>query len=170
MSVVVLVGGTIGVPALGENDDVGGATEGIGEDGARAEVDIGVVAGGLVGGRAIKVPDGEVLGLVLLLRESLESHCQSGRSERSDARNVSLALLRPVRAPPALPRRWLGVHPVPHIWWGAVRLFLDPIGHSPPEARHRSRRQQTQPRRTLGAMTLRPAVANNGSEQEPVDG
>lgn len=86
MSVVVLVGSTISVPALGENDDVGGATEGIGEDGARAEVDVGVVAGGLVGGGAIKVPDGEVLGLVLLLRESLESHCQSGRSERSDVR------------------------------------------------------------------------------------
>jgi hypothetical protein len=71
MSVVVLVGSAIGVPALSENDDVGRATEGIGVDGARSEVDIGVVTGGLAGGRTIEVPDGEVLGLVLLLRESL---------------------------------------------------------------------------------------------------
>lgn len=138
MSVVVLVGSTIGVPALGENDDVGGATEGIGEDGARAEVDVGVVAGGLVGGRAIKVPDGEVLGLVLLLRESLESHCQSGRSERSDARDASLALLRPVRAPPALPRRWLGGPPsTPHLVGCGTAIFgshwPQPSGGATPE-------------------------------------
>jgi len=75
MSVVVLVGSAIGVPALSENDDVGRATEGIGVDGAGAEVDIGVVAGGLVGRGTIEVPDGEVLGLVVLLRESLEPVC-----------------------------------------------------------------------------------------------
>lgn len=73
MSVVVLVGSAIGVPALGEDDDVGRAPEGIGEDGAWSEVDIGVVAGGLAGGRTIEVPDGEVLGLPVLLLESLEN-------------------------------------------------------------------------------------------------
>lgn len=71
MSVVVLVGGAIGVPALGEHDDVGRAAEGVGVDGARSEVDIRVVTGGLAGGGAVKVPDGEILRLVLLLGESL---------------------------------------------------------------------------------------------------
>lgn len=71
MSVVVLVGSTISVPALGENDDVGRAAEGIGEDGARSKVDVGVVAGSLSGGRTIEVPDGKILGLIILLLESL---------------------------------------------------------------------------------------------------
>jgi len=70
MSVVVLVGGAIGVPALGEDDDVGGATEGIGEDGGRSEVDIGVVTGGLESGGTIKVPDGKVFRLVVLRLKS----------------------------------------------------------------------------------------------------
>jgi len=43
--VVGLVRGTVGVPALGENDDIGVAAEGIGEDGDRLQVDIRVVAG-----------------------------------------------------------------------------------------------------------------------------
>lgn len=70
VAVVVLVGGSIGVPALGENNDVGGTTEGIRVDGAGAEVDIRVVTGGLLGGRTIEVPDGEILSLVLGLLES----------------------------------------------------------------------------------------------------
>jgi hypothetical protein len=49
MAVVVLVGGAVGVPALGEDDDVGRAAEGVRVDGTRAQVDIGVVAGGLAG-------------------------------------------------------------------------------------------------------------------------
>jgi len=66
---VELVGCAIGVPALSENDDVGRAAEGIGVDGAGAEVDVRVLAGSLVGGGTIKVPDGEVLGCVVLLGE-----------------------------------------------------------------------------------------------------
>lgn len=73
MAVVVLVGGTIGVPALGKNDNVGGTAERIGEDGAGAQVDIGVVAGGLVSGRTIEVPDGEIFGLPLLFLECLQT-------------------------------------------------------------------------------------------------
>jgi hypothetical protein len=72
MAEVVLVGGAIGHPALGEDNDVGGAAEGVGEDGNGAEVDIGVVARGLLGGGAVKVPDGEVGGLPILLIEGLE--------------------------------------------------------------------------------------------------
>lgn len=75
MAVVVLVGGAVGVPALSQDDDVGGATEGVGEDGAGAEVDVGVVTGGLLGGGAVEVPDREVLGLPLLLVECLEEAC-----------------------------------------------------------------------------------------------
>lgn len=64
VAVVELVGGAIGVPALGEDNDVGAATEGIRVDGARTKVDVRVLAGGLVGGGAVKVPNGEVFGLV----------------------------------------------------------------------------------------------------------
>lgn len=62
---VELVGGSIGVPALSKDDDVGGTAEGIGVDGARAKVDIRVVAGGLLGRGTIEVPDGEVFSLVV---------------------------------------------------------------------------------------------------------
>lgn len=72
IAVVVLVGGTVGVPALGENNDVGRAAERVGEDGAGAEVDIRVVAGSLLGGRAVEVPFGEIGGSVLLLLQGLE--------------------------------------------------------------------------------------------------
>lgn len=44
MPVVVLVGASIGIPALGEDEDVAVPAERIGEDCGRAEVDIGVVA------------------------------------------------------------------------------------------------------------------------------
>jgi hypothetical protein len=44
MPVVELVGASIGIPALSENEDVAVPAERIGEDGGRAEVDIAVVA------------------------------------------------------------------------------------------------------------------------------
>jgi hypothetical protein len=47
MAVVELVRGPVGVPALGKDDDVGRATEGVGEDGNGLEVDIGVLTRGL---------------------------------------------------------------------------------------------------------------------------
>lgn len=61
MAVVVLVGGTIGIPALAKDEDVVSTTERIGEDGDRAEVDIGVLARGLAGGGTVEVPLGELL-------------------------------------------------------------------------------------------------------------
>lgn len=73
MAEVELVGRAIGAPALGQDDDVGGAAEGIRVDGARAQVDVRVLAGRLVGRGAIEVPDREVLGSVLLLGELGES-------------------------------------------------------------------------------------------------
>jgi hypothetical protein len=61
MAVVELVWGSIGVPALSENQDVGGTTEWIGEDGNGTEVDIGVVAWGLASRAAVEVPLWEVI-------------------------------------------------------------------------------------------------------------
>jgi len=63
VAVVELVWGSIGIPALGDNQDVGSATEWVGEDGNRSEVDIRVVAGSLAGRATIKVPLGEVFNL-----------------------------------------------------------------------------------------------------------
>lgn len=56
VAVVELVGGAVRVPGFAEHEDVVAAAEGVGEHGARAEVDVGVVAGGLAGGGAVKVP------------------------------------------------------------------------------------------------------------------
>lgn len=72
VAVVVLVGGAIGVDALGEDEDVLAKAEGITEDRYGLEVDVGVLARGLAGRRTIEVPGGKVVGLVLLLGESLE--------------------------------------------------------------------------------------------------
>jgi hypothetical protein len=47
IAVVVGVGGAVGVPALADDEDVGGQAEGVWEDGDGAQVDVGVVAGGL---------------------------------------------------------------------------------------------------------------------------
>lgn len=56
VAVVELVGGTIVVPALSQDNDVVTLTEGVRIEGNGSEIDIGVVAGGLTGGRSIKVP------------------------------------------------------------------------------------------------------------------
>lgn len=50
VAVVEFVGGSIVVPGLAHDENVVAATEGVREDGNRAEVDIGVVARGLTGG------------------------------------------------------------------------------------------------------------------------
>lgn len=71
MSVVVLVGGAVGVPAFAEDEDVVTATERIGEDGDGAEVDIGVVTGGLGGRRTVEVPLREILNRINLFVQSL---------------------------------------------------------------------------------------------------
>lgn len=67
VTVVGAVGSTVVVVSLGENEDVLSAAERVLEDGGRTEMDVRVVTWGLVGGRAIKVPDAEVVdGLDLL--------------------------------------------------------------------------------------------------------
>jgi hypothetical protein len=56
VTVIVFVWCSIGVPALADNQDVGALTEGIGENGSGAKVDIGVVARSLVSRAAVEVP------------------------------------------------------------------------------------------------------------------
>ena len=71
VAVVVLVGRAIGIPALGEHQDVLAQAERVGEDGDRLQVDVRVVAGGLVGRRAVKVPNRKIIRLVVLLGQGL---------------------------------------------------------------------------------------------------
>lgn len=56
MSVVGRVGGTVVVVGLTKDEDVVSLSEGVLEDGDRSKVDVGVVAGGLAGGRSVEVP------------------------------------------------------------------------------------------------------------------
>jgi hypothetical protein len=63
MTIVELVWGSIGIPALGNNQNVGSATEWVGEDGNGPKVNIRVVAGSLASRAAIEVPLGKVLNL-----------------------------------------------------------------------------------------------------------
>lgn len=56
MAIIEFVGASIRIPGFGHNQDVVATTERIGEDGAGANVDIGVLAGSLAGGRTIEVP------------------------------------------------------------------------------------------------------------------
>ena len=73
MSVVGLVGSAIVVIALGEYEDIFTAAEGIFEDGRRSEVDIGIVAWGLIGGRTIEVPQTELTNIGDFLGHGLDS-------------------------------------------------------------------------------------------------
>jgi hypothetical protein len=67
MAVVELVWGSIWIPALAKNEDVWVAAEWIWEDGDWAEVDVGVVAWGLTGGRPVEIPLWEVFKLDLAI-------------------------------------------------------------------------------------------------------
>ena len=58
MAMVVLVGSAIGIPGLGQDQNVGRSSERVGEDGDGLQVDIGVLTRSLVGGGTVKVPDG----------------------------------------------------------------------------------------------------------------
>ncbi len=63
MAVVELVWGSIGVPAFGDNQNVGSATEWVWEYGNRPEVDIGVITWSLASRATVKVPLWEVFNL-----------------------------------------------------------------------------------------------------------
>ena len=81
VAVVELVGGAVGVPALGEDEDVVTATERVREDGDGAQVDVGVLAGGLAGGGAVKVPLRKIVDRGGLLGEGLSRWPVSARVE-----------------------------------------------------------------------------------------
>jgi hypothetical protein len=71
VAVVGPVRGAVVVVGLGENEDVVTTTERIFEDGGGTEVDIGIMTGGLIGGRTIKVPDAELADVCNLLADGL---------------------------------------------------------------------------------------------------
>lgn len=71
MAEVVLVGAAIGIPGLAENEDVVTLAEGVGVECDGAEVDIGVVTGGLGGRGTVKVPFGELVDALDGLGEGL---------------------------------------------------------------------------------------------------
>lgn len=71
MAVVELVGRAIRIPGLAQDKDVVASAEGVREDGNGADVDVGVVAGGLAGRRTVKVPLGELVDGGDSLGESL---------------------------------------------------------------------------------------------------
>lgn len=79
MAVVELVGAAIGVPGLAEDEDVVTLAEGVGEDSARAEVDIGVVTGGLAGRGTVEVPLGELVNALDGLGEGLRGELVDDR-------------------------------------------------------------------------------------------
>jgi len=102
VAVVELVWGSIGIPALGNDQDVGSTTEGVGEDGNGSEVDIRVVTGSLASRATVKVPLGKVFNLedAILgdLGESLKIHLSVSsqisarfRSRRSGETGTELA-------------------------------------------------------------------------------
>lgn len=57
MAEIGLVGGTIVVIGLSEDEDIVATAERVLEDSSGTEIDIGVVARSLVGGRTVKVPN-----------------------------------------------------------------------------------------------------------------
>jgi hypothetical protein len=71
VAVVELVGGSVRVPGLAQDEDVVTLAEGVGEDGDRANVDIRVVTGGLASGGTVEVPLGELINRLDSLEESL---------------------------------------------------------------------------------------------------
>jgi hypothetical protein len=71
VTVVILVGASIGVPGLTEDKDVVTLAEGVGVESDGAEVDIGVVTGGLGGGGTVEVPLGELVNTRHGLGQSL---------------------------------------------------------------------------------------------------
>ncbi len=86
VAVVELVGRAIGIPAFAEHEDVGLQSEGIGEDGNGSQIDVGIVARGLTGRRAIKVPLGQIVQALgrafqrLMIDDSLRSSCLTSLS------------------------------------------------------------------------------------------
>jgi hypothetical protein len=61
MTVVEFVRGSIGIPALGDHQDIWGTTEWIREDCNRSKVNVGVIARCLASGASVEVPLREIL-------------------------------------------------------------------------------------------------------------
>ena len=72
MSEVVGIWLSVAHPGLAHDENVVAETERVSVDGTWSEVEIGVVARSLAGGRAVKVPFWEIFDRFWLLLESLE--------------------------------------------------------------------------------------------------
>lgn len=71
VAVVELVGAAIVIPRFAHDKDIVATSEGVGEDGNGAKVDIGIIAGSLASRRSIEVPFGQLIGTVDGLVECL---------------------------------------------------------------------------------------------------
>jgi hypothetical protein len=108
VSVVRAIGGTIRVVALSKNNNVVTESERIGVNGNGSEVDIRVVAGGLLGRGAVKVPLGEVGGAGGLLIKSLTFGSDVVGTVNPDVLSHDSSLLR--KAKVLLENRCVGSH------------------------------------------------------------
>lgn len=105
VAVVGLVGGTIVVVGLCEDEDVVSTAEGVPKDGSWTKVDVRVVAGGLVGGGAIKVPNSEVREILHRLGDSSGLAAKSTVTIDPDVFGLDLASLVELKV--ALEEVWL---------------------------------------------------------------
>jgi hypothetical protein len=101
VAVVSSVGSAVIVVGLSENKDVVSTAEGVFEDGGGTEVDVGIMAGSLIGRRTIKVPDTELADVGNLLADGLMI---SGYGIRVSGKQLLAASMRTVvlqRRPPS---------------------------------------------------------------------
>lgn len=96
VAVVVLVRSAVVVPGLAQDEDVVAQTERIREEGAGTQVDVGVVAGRLAGGRAVKVPFGQVLDVGHFLSDGLGLGADLADGVDPDVLGHDLAALRQI--------------------------------------------------------------------------
>jgi hypothetical protein len=75
VTVVELVGSSIGIPTFGQDQNIWGATKRIREDSNRSEIDVRVVAWSLSSGGTIEVPFWEIFYAILFA--ILRQFCQS---------------------------------------------------------------------------------------------
>ena len=77
VAVVGLVGSAVVVVTLGEDENVVTTTEGVLEDSSGPQVDVGVAAGSLIGGRTIEIPNTQLTDVGDFLVNGLYSDSQT---------------------------------------------------------------------------------------------
>jgi hypothetical protein len=95
MTMIGPIRGTIVVVGFAENEDVVTTTEWVFEDRHRAEVDVRVVTGRLVGGGAIEIPDSELTDVCYDALDSLGVMNELGYRDAEIARLTVVLDRRP---------------------------------------------------------------------------